>query len=53
MTTALAFLLAAGWRPERPVNSPVNGVYMRPLEWIALAAFYVAMVAFVGEVVGE
>ncbi len=45
----LAFLAAFAFRPERPVNR----ASMRPVEWLALAAFYVAMVIMVGEVIGE
>lgn len=41
----LAFLLAAAWRPERACA--------RRFPWLALAAFYAALLLFLADVVGE
>lgn len=45
--TALAFLLASAWRPER------SGRARDWRGWLVLAAFYVALGAVLSEIVAE
>lgn len=45
MNVLLAFALSAAHRPE-------PGAARKPLPWLALAAFYAALIAFIAEVLG-